>query len=89
MLAPIDPRIEESRQDEGVLKEGVRRRQLVGAIGREAHCRQPRGEIFGVGDCVRRKTRPSNHMGLSSCTEQNSNGTARLFAEAGKLLLCE
>jgi hypothetical protein len=64
MLAQIDLRIEDSREDPGVLEEVVPRRRLGGAVGQGSFCGQPRDEVFRIDDGGGRKARPCCHKEL-------------------------
>ena len=69
MLAQIDLRIEDSREDPGVLEEVVPRRRLGGAVGQGSFCGQPRDEVFRIDDGGGGKARPCSHMELHPATE--------------------
>jgi|HubBroStandDraft_4_1064222.scaffolds.fasta_scaffold26209_2 hypothetical protein len=82
-------RIEDSREDPGVLEEVVPRWRLGGAVGQGSFCGQPRDEVFRNRWWWRWKSETVQPYGASSYTEQHLNDTARFWAQTGKFILRE
>lgn len=89
MLALTDLRMDDSREDPGVLEEVVPSRGLGRDVAQGSFCREPRDEVFGIDDGGCGKARPCSHMELLSWVEQHLNGTARFWAQTGKFILRE
>src|SRR5215469_6678447 len=66
VLAQIELRIEDPREDPGVLEEVVPSRRLSGRVGQGAFCGEPRDEVFGIDNGGCGEARPCSHMELYS-----------------------
>src|SRR5208337_118826 len=89
VLALIDFRVENSRENPAVLEKVICRRWLLGAIGQGALRRQPRNEASRAEDSGGRKSRECGHTEDSPGAQQQFDGTARFRTQAGEFILRE
>ena len=79
-------RVEDSREDPGVLEEVVSCWWLNGAVCQVAFRSEPRDEILGVNNRGGGEAGARNHLASSVAVQQHLDDTARFRTQTGKFI---